>query len=138
MMRPTPGRLLVVLFVAASVAAVAAGLAIIGPPWVQREMAIDQRRSDDLNALRWEIESYWNARNRLPASLADLGPEWTAAMVDPETGVPYEYDTTGARSFRLCATFSRAREAPDDPRGVGDIDMHPAGRSCFDLEVTVE
>jgi hypothetical protein len=138
MMRPTPGRLLVVLFVAASVAAVAAGLAIIGPPWVQREMAIDQRRAEDLNALRWEIEARWQTQDRLPTTLDELGPEWAAMTVDPETGAAYEYETTGARSYRLCATFAHPTDTPDDPRWMGDFEVHSAGRHCFDLEVPAE
>ncbi|MDZ4735372.1 MAG: hypothetical protein SGJ07_03405 [Rhodospirillaceae bacterium] len=135
MRRLSTGRLLALVFVVAALAAIAVGFAIIGSPWVQRERALDARRSDDLASLAWAIEDHRRAQGALPATLDALGGEWSDLIADPETGAPYEYEATGPETYRLCAVFTHPRGVEGDPRWTGDFMRHGAGRHCFDRDV---
>ncbi len=83
---------------------------IIGSPMDQRKLQLDQRRTDDLQNIQWQIISYWQQKEKLPASFADMKDPISSYMVpvDPEfqKGNVYEYTKTGNLSFELCATFS--------------------------------
>ena len=71
----------------------------------------------------------------LPTTLEELAQVAVAnrpSIVDPSNGAAYEYQITGASSFELCATFTRARDRDDAP-----LWNHPAGRHCFTFDVLV-
>lgn len=114
---------------------------IIGSPFTQRMVQFDQRRVGDLQSIQWQVVNYWQRKNALPASLADLKDDLSGFVmpIDPETGAPYEYQKTGDLSFELCATFDL--EA-NDPSGKGSLGApyvdyfgpdwaHGQGRQCF-------
>ncbi|MGB3311367.1 MAG: hypothetical protein WBG32_17560 [Nodosilinea sp.] len=124
---------------AAVVVAIAAGFWVLGTPGQQRQIAADRQRVQDLAAIAQEFHNrYLNAGEdfQLPPAL-----EATNVQTDPLTNQPYEYERLGDRSFELCATFDTdssthrltARRAnPDAERW-----QHPAGRHCFEFDVTV-
>jgi hypothetical protein len=130
------------LAIAASIVvlvAVAAAVWVTGSPTAQRQARLDERRVSDLDEQEDAVENWFQEHGALPASLAALArqPGMRLAIVDPETGSPYDYAATGARSYRLCARFStdtalRAR--------TGDLarDVHWAhgvGRQCFERTI---
>ena len=122
----TSGRLLIAIFVAVAVAAIATALALIDPPWVVRAKLMDDRRSYDLETLETALLSYRDEEGRLPRTLEELGEDWLDFRVDPETGRPYEYRATGLDSYEICAGFAR-----DKPGRTGTFARHGAGRHCF-------
>lgn len=132
------GILLVIL------AAVVTGFVYAGSPAEERVRRIDMQRVSDLQMLQSEVVSYWQAKEALPEDLGALMDDIRgyAIPTDPETGAAYQYRTTGALAFELCATFARvsegygAAEAPLLARrpyygGVSENWDHEAGRYCF-------
>lgn len=132
---------------------------VIGSPMSQRKLRIDQRRLDDLQSIQWQVISYWQQKEKLPATLDELSNPISSYTVprDPEfqKGKIYEYQKTGAMSFELCATFDMplpqgwipgqsaggmypmatrdvavSAVAPY-PGGLQDSWDHEAGRACF-------
>jgi hypothetical protein len=82
---------------------------VIGSPFHQRKLRIDQRRVDDLQSIQWQVISYWQQKEKLPAALTDISTPLSGFVIpqDPEfqKGRVYEYAKTGDKSFELCATF---------------------------------
>ncbi len=115
---------------------------LIGSPAQQRVLRFDGMRSQHLQDLRYSIESYYNQTGKLPSSLTELSQEpyyFDSALSDPETGIAYEYRTTGDKNYEICATFGMP--SPPD-RNVHTLDLrsneiyrHDAGRDCFSLVV---
>ena len=105
------------------VAAIVAGFVAVGSPAQQRGLRFDSQRTSDLQSIQWQIISYWQTKEKLPAALADLDDAVSGFKVptDPETDAVYGYAvkvSTGAKgapsglSFELCAAFSQP--SPDD------------------------
>jgi hypothetical protein len=126
-------RLAVAGSIAAVVAAVAAGLWVIGSPGEQRLRRLDERRASDLVQLSQAVIWHHNERRALPASAAELvdGRRLSRLPLDPATDEPYEYRVTGERKFELCAAFARASRAED----ANDFWYHEAGRRCYEFDV---
>jgi hypothetical protein len=128
-----------------------AGFLIVGTPWQAREYRIDTQRVNDLQNIQWQIVNYWQQKQKLPASLADLGDSisgWNAP-IDPKTGEAYTYKVVGDTSFDLCATFSnvsigsdigRNIAYPTEPYGAGISDnwSHGSGTICFSRTIDPE
>ena len=126
---------------------VAAGFAIIGTPWQARVYRFDEQKVSDLQQIQSQIVYYWQGKQQLPDSLADLTDSISgfAAPRDPQTGQPYIYERTGNLSFKLCATFSaptqqtsvsRAYPTATTPYALEkgapvDSWYHDAGEQCF-------
>lgn len=126
---------------------IVAGFFIVGTPWQAREYRFDEQKVSDLQNIQFQIVNYWQAKQTLPAALTDLGDPISGSYIplDAQTGQPYEYSATGARSFELCATFNApSRESPasravpaligPEPYGKGGIAenwQHEEGRTCF-------
>jgi len=132
-----------------------AGFFIIGTPQQIRVQKQDAIRVQDLQNIQWQVVNYWQQKQKLPASLAELADPISNAMipVDPQTKEPYEYSSTGKMSFQLCATFAmeggtigyQGRPTPMsvEPaavggKGVEDNWQHSAGRACFDRTIDPE
>jgi hypothetical protein len=130
---------------AATIAAavvVIAGLFLLGTPSHARERRLDEMRVDDLSTLSMALDHYWAKHAALPDSLDSLVAAHQLDRVpkDPETNVRYTYLVSGARSYRLCATFKQPSDTSDaDAHGSTLIApgvhswRHGAGESCFDL-----
>lgn len=130
---------------------------VIGSPKKQRDLRFDQRRVDDLQSIQYQVINYWQQKEKIPQTLADLSDPISSYMVpvDPEVerGKMYEYRPTGNLSFELCATFSlpmpkgyvdysggvrplmgsggRDIAVSSYPGGKADSWDHESGRTCF-------
>lgn len=122
------------------------GLYFAGSPKQERLRRLDEMRVEHLANIQNQIVEHWRVKKSLPASLSDVRDAFGAVSLptDPDTGAAYEYGTTGADSFFLCAQFAASSTeqfgypAPTYPRmygegGVkgGDVWPHAAGRVCF-------
>lgn len=113
---------------------------IIGSPASARLTIFDQQRTSDLMGIQWEIVNYWQKKERLPVSLAELKDSISGyeAPTDPETKLSYEYNIKSSTNllFELCATFNKASfqdsTYPEKSIGIGQNWNHPAGRVCFE------
>jgi hypothetical protein len=116
-------------------AAVAVGIAIVGPPGRLRDGKLDQRRVSNLEDISALVESYRQRHKALPVDLTALGQEPGARVAtDPQSSVPYSYEVISEKSYRLCATF--ATDSADDRRyeryRTSADWMHGVGKQCFD------
>jgi len=123
--------------------AVVGSFFIIGSPATARLIQYDQQRMSDLTGIQSGILNYWQSKEKLPSSLADLNDSISGytAPNDPETGIPYEYSVKDVTNltFELCAVFSK--EGKSDPNSTVPAPIsknlysqswdHSAGRVCF-------
>lgn len=131
-------------------AAIVAGFFIVGSPGAARLRQADTRRENDLSALQNNITYYWQGKQKLPETLADLRDDLRGVTVpvDPETGAVYGYRILSPESFELCATFSLSSQnkgemAPPEisrPVSVGaptaeNIWTHGSGTTCFERTI---
>ena len=114
------------------------GFSVIGSPQAQRERRYDSQRISDLQSIQWQLVSYWQQKELVPANLSLLEDSISGFRVpnDPKTKQAYEYNKTGNLSFELCADFDRKNMMPDavyypESKGVQDTWQHDAGRTCF-------
>lgn len=125
-----------VVAVAAVLAAIGLGLAVLGSPSDARARRADERRVEHLREWARAIDAYWTANNQLPVSLEEVRRQraWEHLVLnDPGTGEPYGYQARGAVAYELCATFERA--SPDTGRPDEDaLWGHASGPACFTLE----
>jgi hypothetical protein len=119
--------------------AIAAGFWVLGTPGRQREIAADRQRLQDVAAIAQRLHDQYIADNdsfELPATLEAID-----LRNDPLTNQPYEYQKVGDRTFELCATFdtdsSTHRLSGQDANPDAERWQHPAGRHCFEFDVTV-
>lgn len=136
-------------------ASIVTGFSVMGSPSRQRNAEFDQRKTNDLQSIQWQIVNHWQRKQALPAALDDLNDPIGGYVVptDPQTGASYEYRTVpgGQPSFELCATFNGeslkrpmpgnemtapSRAFPYDARN--EVWEHPAGRHCFDRSIDPE
>lgn len=122
----------------------------VGSPFSQRLKRFDERRIQDLQAIQYEIIYYWQAKNALPQTLAQLRDDIRGFVppADPETGGSYQYKLLDPLQFELCADFktsnkqdssdSKIKPAPLAPREVyypipafEESWLHDSGRACF-------
>ncbi len=137
-------------------AAVVAGFFVVGTPQEERMRRFDEQRVSNLQQLQSAIISFWQAKERLPATLAELQDPTRGVVVlqDPETGADYEYRVKAADTIELCATFALpsiedktalGRPVPaygpeGAPYPVSDFYgpgawKHGAGRVCFERKI---
>lgn len=135
------------------VVTIIAGFFIVGTPQQARLYRFDEQKVSDLQNIQLQVVSYWQAKQKLPASLTDLNSSLNGSSVpaDPQSNLSYEYSVKGKLSFELCATFnaqmqgqsSAMRTAPvmaPTPYGakgtpVQDNWQHGAGRVCFERTI---
>lgn len=137
------------------VASILGGFFITGLPSDQRLYRFDEQKTSDLQNIQWQIVNYWQLKEKLPVSLADLQDPISGYVVpvDAQTGAQYSYSTTGATAFKLCATFNKETRATDPyasrpvvapVKGVpGEIGVdlnalpwtHGVGETCFDRTI---
>lgn len=131
-MRTPPAGWLPVTAIVVVAAAVVAGLLVTGTPQRQRELRLDERRVSDLLVLSSALTRRYGETGRLPASIDALvdGRFLSTLPRDPASDESYVYESTGAASYRLCATFAREAGAP----GAAEFWYHPPGRHCFDFD----
>ncbi|MEK7593592.1 MAG: DUF5671 domain-containing protein [Patescibacteria group bacterium] len=133
------------------VLAIALGFWVMGSPYTQKEKRFDAVRVSHLQTIQYQIVSYWQNKEKLPATLADLKDPISGFVLptDPSTNTSYEYVSTGKLSFQLCATFSKETPTgaslqeftvPAYPykNRVNENWSHGAGRACFDRAIDPE
>lgn len=118
MKRPGGANPVVVIAVVVAVAAIAAGVMIIGSPAEQRGRRLDERRVEDLRDAARGVNLHWTRHGRLPASLDLLSREAgvNVATRDPASGESYEYRVLNDTTYELCATFEQSRAYVDERR----------------------
>jgi type II secretory pathway pseudopilin PulG len=122
----------IVLFVV--LAAIVAGVVMLGSPSEERARRLDRRLVEQLRDIKATVDYYYSGNGRLPASLQELAKEPEIRISkDAVPGGIYRYRVLGAGEYELCGTFERASE-PQESSGV-DVWQHPAGAHCFTLKV---
>jgi len=146
---PTKSKMVSVGVAVLGVVAIVAGFFIVGTPAAARLQRFDQQKIYDLQQIQSQVVQYWQAKQKLPATLADvMDPVVNNILpLDPQTGQQYSYKTTSNLSFQLCAEFSAAstgsvqnRYTEAMPVSLGgkptqDNWQHAAGTVCFDRTI---
>ncbi len=137
---------------------IVAGFFIVGTPQQARLRRFDAQKVSDLQSIQYQVVTYWQAKQQLPTTLADVSDPISGFTVptDPQTKQQYEYQPTGALSFQLCAQFnslsdkrgvvSEMQTYPVAPTSVpasvasysSDNWQHSAGRTCFDRTIDAQ
>jgi hypothetical protein len=129
------------------VCAIISRFIIFGTPAQSRLYRFDEQKVSDLQGIQSQLVTYWQSKQKLPTSLADLSDPISGYVVpsDPQDKSSYLYKVTGVRSFELCATFNAAaREAGLQyqtvpvglgGRGISDNWYHGAGKACFERTI---
>lgn len=149
--RTYPKRVMYVNYAAGLVVllTVVGGFLIIGSPGSARLYRFDDQRVNDLTNLQYQIVNYWQTKEKLPATLAELKDPFSGNYipVDPDTGASYRYVVKGPLSFSLCATFAKETLAnaytpvrePVPSLVKGDLETdswkHGVGETCFDRTI---
>ena len=137
------GGILLIVATSAVGAAVVAGISILGSPTVERQQRLDAARVEDLTTIERLISRFTALHKKLPRDLASLvrEPGFSARTNDPESGVPYDYQTQGANSYLLCATFkTRSSESTSHNvygQPLGPTWAHGIGRQCFNRSTSL-
>lgn len=135
-------RLLIVAGIVA-IASLIGGFLLIGGPSHQRDLRMDQRRTNDLQSIEGAVRGYAVINNGvLPSSLDVVAarPGIGLSIRDPRTAAPYRYQVVDATHFRVCARF--ATDTSEQRRQGGwtpeSAWPHGIGDTCFDREVVVK
>jgi type II secretory pathway pseudopilin PulG len=146
-MKATPSALFLGGAAICIVAAIVAGLLVIGSPVAIRGQRLDALRIQDLQGISDALRTYRLSHDKLPDQLARLQQEGGYThfdLGDPVTAVPYEYRIVdaAASTYELCAVFDTVsnEETGTLPIGLSDTAAekfwtHPKGRHCFQFEV---
>lgn len=135
-----------------AVVTIASGFFIVGTPQQARLARFDAQRTSDLQGIQYQILNFYQAKQKLPGTIADLGNalSYGPVPVDPQTGESYTYLPGEGLSFQLCADFnaeSRGIQTPyAETRAVTPVPVggkgaladswqHGAGHVCFDRTI---
>lgn len=121
-------------------ASVVSGFFIIGSPASARLYTADDLKTQDLSSIQWQVVNFWQAKQKLPVSLAEVADPISGYMipVDKQTGAPYKYEAVNATTFKLCAVFNKSSRGNSAsvtvPTKFGMEDsnwQHGEGEQCF-------
>ena len=143
-----------------AIVTIGSGFVIVGTPAQARLARFDAQKVSDLQNIQSQVVYYWQAKQKLPAEIADLNNSlnYGPIPVDPQSGEPYVYQATSALTFKLCAefnaesrgnqnTYSETRTTMPVPSpvqekailagkvGVQDNWSHGMGQVCFDRTI---
>lgn len=116
------------------------GFAVLGSPRTQQLLKYDQQKVSDLQNISNEVQNYYQLKNSLPNTLADLSaPNYYVVQNDGQTGKLYEYNKTGNLTYEVCAEFNKASNEKSSYPTIqiqmypnnGGTWIHPIGRYCF-------
>lgn len=139
----------VYVVIAIVAASIVAGFFIVGSPREERLRRFDEQRVQDLQFLQSEILNFWQAKGKLPDSLADIRDDIRGISIpkDPQTNSDYGYTSKGPETFELCAIFIRPSigssemnaPKPAMPRGEpflgGQNWEHGESKMCFERTI---
>lgn len=112
---------------------IATGFTLIGSPVNQQLLRYDETRYNDMQQVKYRIESYYQANNKLPASLQDLNYSGMS-LNDPQTGKPYTYTIISEDKYTICTDFSTNAEEFKKYSNSTYFDTpitHMKGHSCI-------
>jgi len=115
--------------------AITGGMLLLGPPSEERARQLDERRVQDLTSIAGAVDLYWTRYAKLPSSLDEVRqePGSNGRVTDPGTNQPYEYRSSGANAYEVCARFDR--DSPQRGSTAGNqVWSHGTGRQCFRRE----
>lgn len=133
---------------ALALAVIVAGFFIVGTPMQAKLYRFDAQKISDLQTIQSQIVYYYQGKQKLPDSLAQLNDSISnfTVPVDPQSGAAYEYKFVAVHSFQLCATFNAESRVTDRytdmtvpvvaPYGTVGKDLngnwqHASGNQCF-------
>lgn len=122
---------------------------------IRRAKRLDEVRVERLSNIQGSIQTYYGwkdgpGKQRLPASFDELISDSRIyipadGLVDPATRERFEYQVTGSKTYKLCATFeteftsdtkgSAPRLIETEPASSMQRFYHGIGRECFTLTV---
>jgi hypothetical protein len=124
------------------------GFSVMGSPATARNIRFDATRQSDLQSIQWQIINVWQQKGAIPTELSELNDSisYFSVPTDPETRESYVYEKTGAKTFKLCATFARSTADGDAQTstvvreyGMNDVNWkHSAGLHCFDRSIDAD
>lgn len=133
-----------------TIASIVVGFMVIGSPADQRAYRYDAKKITDLQSIQWQVINHFQMKGVLPKALTDLEDSlsYQKLPVDSQTGKTYDYKSTSALTFELCADFNRETRkgipvnggidiASISARpvyyngGVGENWDHKSGQGCF-------
>jgi len=127
---------------------VVGGFFVVGSPFRQRLVRFDNQKAGDLQNIQWQIVSFWQKKEALPQKIEDLRDDISGYVPprDPQSGEAYEYQPTGALSFRLCANFNTSSSGssankvsperiPMEGGGTSENWRHGEGKVCFERTI---
>ncbi len=130
-------RALVIAVTLLVAVAVSYSMFLIGTPWQQRDLRLDQERINNLQDISRNIDTFLELNGEMPSDLSELaGPRYRVeSITDPDTGEPYEYRVTAERDYELCAVFATdsSQRRGDDRPFSESVWEHGEGRMCFEL-----
>ncbi len=131
-------------------AAITAGLVVVGSPAQRRREALDTQRINSLSSLTYAIDTYYQTNGQLPATLESLRtqlPYLVADLQDPTTQQAYEYrplTTLSTTAYELCANFESTLVDPTQT-ALQTVPLqntmdpvtwsHGVGRTCYTLYI---
>jgi hypothetical protein len=119
------------------------GVVSVGSPTDARKARLDERRTQDLYSIQFELINYWQKKQVIPTNLTELNDPISSFVIptDPETGMVYEYSKLGDLNFELCADFALSSQSKQDDLYTKDVMgsfQHQAGRQCFERTIDPE
>ena len=124
------------------IGAVVYGFLSGGSPWEARNRKFDETRISNLREIKYAVESYFAQNKSLPENLSQVKDNLYGdkKVTDPESGIEYEYKTTGRTSYQLCTTFNTNPSANETTlyrmSNNDDFANYQKGPKCFDIKVT--
>jgi len=131
----TGTKILASIVVMIVITSIVSAVLIMEPPSQQRKRKLDTRRVNDLQNITRGVETYWKRHKAIPPNLNALSkdPGSDITFTDPATSVPYGYEVTGSKSYKLCATFETDSSSNElQPYNGLGIWGHAANLQCFE------
>lgn len=149
---PDRARNLGIIVEAIAITIIIAGFSIVGTPREARLARYDAQKVTDLQNIQWQIVSYWQQKEKIPATLSEISDPISNYVIplDPQSKVMYEYKEMPPLSFQLCAIFNAESRAMMDGSHESyayptmsvaikgektDSWQHGSGRVCFDRTI---
>lgn len=141
---PAYRRMMRIAVAVLAVVTIGSGFFIVGTPGQARLQRFDAQKVSDLQNIQSQVLTYWQAKQSLPTTITDLNSSlsYGPLPIDPETGTAYGYQSTGALTFKLCATFNMQGRSNQysyaqvaGVKGQQDNWEHGVGQVCFDRSI---
>lgn len=126
-------------FLSATVLCLIVGFTVIGSPWEQRLLALDQKRLSHFSSLSYQIEDYFRTNRKLPETLSNLPNTNPDMFTDPQSKKQYDYKIIDDASYNLCTTFSKDSSKDNNEDGSLRLSegrkVHKEGYDCIKYTV---